>query len=45
MEQIKYSTVDDAIGAVKNGDAWGALYFTDNFTDAMVARTALGKLF
>lgn len=29
--------------AVKSGDAWGALYFTENFTDALVARMALGK--
>lgn len=25
------------------GDAWGALYFTENFTDALVARMALGR--
>ncbi|CAH0554732.1 unnamed protein product [Brassicogethes aeneus] len=29
--------------AVRRGDAWGALYFTENFTDALVARMALGK--
>lgn len=33
----------DAINAVKSGDAWGAMYFTENFTDALVARMALGK--
>lgn len=32
-----------AIDAVKVGDAWGALYFTENFTDALVARMALGR--
>lgn len=32
-----------AKNAVKRGDAWGALYFTENFTDALVARLALGK--
>ncbi|GLV32370.1 snustorr [Carabus blaptoides fortunei] len=32
-----------AIDAVKSGNAWGALYFTENFTDALVARMALGK--
>lgn len=42
--QVPYSTVEDAIGAVKSGDAWGALYFTENFTDAMVARMALGTI-
>lgn len=29
--------------AVRRGNAWGALYFTENFTDALVARMALGK--
>lgn len=29
--------------AVRRGHAWGALYFTENFTDALVARMALGK--
>lgn len=29
--------------AVKKGDVWGILYFTENFTDALVARMALGK--
>jgi len=32
-----------AIDAVRTGDAWGALYFTENFTDALVARMALGR--
>ncbi|XP_077286467.1 ABC-type transporter snustorr isoform X2 [Arctopsyche grandis] len=41
--QVPYATVDDAISAIKSGDAWGALYFTENFTDAMVARMALGR--
>lgn len=29
--------------AVRRGEAWGTLYFTENFTDALVARMALGK--
>lgn len=29
--------------AVRNGHVWGTLYFTENFTDALVARMALGK--
>ena len=32
-----------AVNAVKQGEAWGALYFTENFTDALVARMGLGK--
>ncbi|XP_018319126.1 ABC transporter G family member 20 [Agrilus planipennis] len=38
-----YPDPDSAIEAVKTGHAWGALYFTENFTDALVARMALGK--
>lgn len=38
-----YSDLDSALGAVRDGNAWGALYFTDNFTDALVARIALGR--
>lgn len=38
-----YPDPESAVGAVKRGDAWGALYFTENFTDALVARLALGK--
>lgn len=29
--------------AVRKGEVWGTLYFTENFTDALVARMALGK--
>lgn len=29
--------------AVRRGQAWGTLYFTENFTDALVARMLLGK--
>lgn len=28
---------------MRMGEAWGALYFTENFTDALVARMALGQ--
>ncbi|XP_055525152.1 ABC transporter G family member 23 isoform X1 [Wyeomyia smithii] len=38
-----YPDLDSAIDAVRQGNAWGALYFTDNFTDALVARIALGR--
>ncbi|CAH1188668.1 unnamed protein product [Phyllotreta striolata] len=38
-----YRTPDEARDAVRMGEAWGALYFTENFTDALVARMALGK--
>lgn len=41
--QDYYNTKDSAIHAVEVGDAWGALYFTENFTDALVARMALGR--
>ncbi|KAK0087540.1 hypothetical protein PV325_000790 [Microctonus aethiopoides] len=38
-----YETPDLAIEAVKRGNAWGTLYFTENFTDALLARMALGR--
>jgi len=38
-----FSDVESAKGAVRSGHAWGALYFTDNYTDALVARAALWK--
>ncbi|KAK7792210.1 hypothetical protein R5R35_000492 [Gryllus longicercus] len=38
-----YETPESAIEAVRMGDAWGALYFTENFTDALVARMLLGR--
>lgn len=34
----------DAIAAVRSGDAWGAVYFNDNYTDSLVARLALGEI-
>ncbi|XP_059611334.1 ABC transporter G family member 23 isoform X2 [Phlebotomus argentipes] len=43
IDQNFYPTPEDAINAVKAGDAWGVLYFTDNFTDALVARISLGR--
>ncbi|KAJ8965228.1 hypothetical protein NQ314_004298 [Rhamnusium bicolor] len=43
MVKQYYPDQDAAREAVKSGDAWGALYFTENFTDALVARMALGK--
>lgn len=41
--KVPYSSPDAAQEAVRRGDAWGVLYFTENFTDALVARMALGK--
>jgi hypothetical protein len=41
--QESYATTERALNAVRQGDAWGVLYFTENFTDALVARMALGK--
>jgi len=38
-----YNSPESAVHAVEVGDAWGALYFTENFTDALVARMALGR--
>nr|WAB24462.1 ATP-binding cassette sub-family H member 1 [Henosepilachna vigintioctopunctata] len=43
IEKVYYPDTDTAKEAVRSGDAWGALYFTENFTDALVARMALGK--
>jgi hypothetical protein len=41
--QVPYPSPEAAQDAVRGGDAWGVLYFTENFTDALVARMALGK--
>ncbi len=38
-----YPDQETAIQAVKDGNAWGVIYFTENFTDALVARIALGE--
>lgn len=43
MIQEFYETPEQAQEAVRRGLAWGTLYFTENFTDALVARMALGK--
>lgn len=43
IERIYFPDPESAIAAVRNGDAWGAIHFTDNFTDALVARMALGR--
>lgn len=43
MLQEHFRDVESARDAVKRGNAWGALYFTDNYTDALVARAALWK--
>jgi hypothetical protein len=40
-----YPDQDTAMQAVKDGNAWGVIYFTENFTDALVARIALGECF
>nr|CAD7408525.1 unnamed protein product [Timema poppensis] len=38
-----YDTTENALDAVRSGNAWGVLYFTENFTDALVARMGLGQ--
>ncbi|XP_067618851.1 ABC transporter G family member 23 isoform X2 [Eurosta solidaginis] len=43
MEKTYYTELDDAKNAVKVGKAWGVIYITENFTDAFVARAALGR--
>lgn len=43
MFQKYYPDPESARDAVRDGDAWGTLYFTENFTDALVARMALGR--
>lgn len=43
IDKVYYPDPDSAVEAVRKGEAWGALYFTENFTDALVARMALGK--
>ncbi|XP_063896148.1 ABC transporter G family member 20 isoform X1 [Helicoverpa armigera] len=36
-----YANLTDALRAVEDGEAWGALYFNENYTDSLVARLAL----
>lgn len=43
MIQEYYETPELATEAVRRGKAWGALYFTNNFTESLVARMALGR--
>ncbi|CAH2004702.1 unnamed protein product [Acanthoscelides obtectus] len=43
IEKVYYPDPNAARLAVSEGEAWGAMYFTENFTDALVARMALGK--
>ncbi|XP_030757692.1 ABC transporter G family member 20 isoform X2 [Sitophilus oryzae] len=43
ITKVYYPSLESAKAAVKSGEAWGALHFTENFTDALVARIALGK--
>ncbi|XP_034944176.1 ABC transporter G family member 20 isoform X2 [Chelonus insularis] len=43
MVKEYYETPELAIEAVRRGNAWGTLYFTENFTDALVARMGLGR--
>ncbi|XP_046748724.1 ABC transporter G family member 23 isoform X2 [Diprion similis] len=44
MVKEYYPDPTSAMDAVRAGEAWGALYFTENFTDALVARMALGRM-
>lgn len=41
--QEYYNDLISAKNAVEEGNAWGAMYFTDNFTDALIARIVLNK--
>lgn len=41
--QESYPTPETAVAFVQRGGAYGVLYFTENFTDALVARMALGR--
>lgn len=43
IDKEYYPDPDAAKRAVERGDAWGVLYFTENFTDALIARITLGK--
>ncbi|KAL0114313.1 hypothetical protein PUN28_011521 [Cardiocondyla obscurior] len=43
MIKTYYPDPESAMEAVRRGSAWGTLYFTENFTDALVARMALGR--
>lgn len=36
-----YVDLSSALDAVRQGEAWGALYFNENYTDSLVARLAL----
>ncbi|XP_053619497.1 ABC transporter G family member 23 isoform X2 [Plodia interpunctella] len=36
-----YADLSAALSAVREGEAWGALYFNENYTDSLVARLAL----
>lgn len=38
-----HSSPEEAVQAVRDGLAWGAIYFNENFTDALVARQGLGN--
>ncbi|KAG8037085.1 hypothetical protein G9C98_004407 [Cotesia typhae] len=38
-----YEYPEEAIEAVRLGNAWGTLYFTENFTEALIARMSLGQ--
>ncbi|XP_055389229.1 ABC transporter G family member 23 isoform X2 [Condylostylus longicornis] len=38
-----YVDLNDAKNAVRTGKAWGAIYISENFTDAFTARMVLGR--
>ena len=42
-QQHYYESIHSATEAVKDGDAWGVVYFPVNYTDELVARMYLGK--
>lgn len=44
MVKTYYTDLEEAKEAVRLGNAWGAIYISENFTDAFTARAALGKI-
>lgn len=43
MTKTYYTDLEEAKDAVRAGKAWGAIYISENFTDAFTARVNLGK--
>ncbi|XP_046382796.1 ABC transporter G family member 23-like [Ischnura elegans] len=39
----RFDDTDSALEAIRRGNVWGAIYFTENYTDAVIARVGLGR--